>query len=496
MLWTLESETEMKKYTSIQAEKHFAPDRRYRSAARRLSFNDRTKRDPQRIRMRRILLLALCAAALTGCRRPASRAGRPGAEPSADSSFTKPISFAILEDYDKGESLSEVAQDFALFRELGVPVWRGSLGWDDYEPEPGRFDFRWLEQFAALADSTGISLRPYLGYTPRWAGRPGKDDQAWNDPPRDLKQWRRFVRAIAGALAPHPSIKSYEIYNEENVPLWWDGTLEDYTAVLNAGAEAVRGADPDAEVLLGGMVWPDLEWLDGACTDRNAPFDVLPFHAYPETWTPESVTVETYLGSDFGGEFLDPADQQCGLKPIWINETGFATTPGRTERQQADWWVRAFATFLSARRVEHLGIYEIKDQRQDTPVIGDAPNYYLGLLRADRSPKLAFHTVKFLVRLFGTDSITVADGDIAVHARDAAPGKVYHHLFIRPDGRQLIFVWARGSSPTVDLRLARSGRRVASYSLDGKRTDWREFDGQVIQGVKLTPGEARVFEVQ
>jgi hypothetical protein len=265
--------------------------------------------------------------------------------------------------------------------------------------------------------------------------------------------------------------------------------------VLNTGAEAVRAADPDAQVLLGGMVWPDLEWLDGACADGQARFDVLPFHAYPETWTPESVTVETYLGPDFQREFLDPADNQCGVKPVWINETGFATTPGKTERQQADWWMRAFATFLAARRVEHLGIYEIKDQRPNTPVIGDAPNYYLGLLRVDRSPKLAFHTVKMLLRLFDSDSITVADGELAVQARNAATGKVYHHLFIRPDGRQLIFVWARGSSPTVDLRLHRPGSRVIAYGLDGKATDLPEFAGHQIKGIKLVRGEARVFEV-
>src|SRR5918994_7957389 len=290
--------------------------------------------------MSRNLLVVLCAGiAVTGCGGPPAKAARLAAEPSAGSSFTKPISFAILEDYDKGDSLSEVAKDFSLFKELGVPVWRGSFGWDDYEPEPGKFDFHWKRQFAALADSTGISLRPYLGYTPQWAGRPGKDDQAWNDSPRDLNHWRRFVRALAGALAAHPSIKSYEIYNEENVPLWWDGTLQEYAAVLGAGTEALRAADPDAQVLLGGMVWPDLEWLDGTCQDGRAPFDVLPFHAYPETWTPESVTVETYLGSGYT-DFLEQADEHCGARPIWINETGFATSPGKSERQQAAWWIR------------------------------------------------------------------------------------------------------------------------------------------------------------
>jgi hypothetical protein len=434
-------------------------------------------------RLRGVVLLGIsCALGPgTGCRGPGSQSPTPSTP--ASRSFTKPISFAILEDYDKGTPLAVVARDFARFKELGVTTWRGSFGWDDYEPEPGQFDFTWLRQFARLADSSGISLRPYLGYTPAWAGRPGQDDQAWNDPPRRVADWRRFVAALTQALAGHRSIESYEIYNEENVPLWWDGSREEYAAVLRAGAEAVRAGDPDVEVLLGGMVWPDPDWLEGSCTGGSAPFDLLPFHAYPETWTPESVTVETYLGAGYT-DFLEQADEHCGAKPVWINETGFATSPGKSEQQQADWWIRAFATFLAAPRVEHIGVYEIKDQPQNTPVIGDAPNYYLGLLRTDGSPKVAFGTVKLLLRLFHGDSITVGSA-----------ARLHHHLFIRPDGGQLVFVWDRGSGATVDLRLRRPGSRVISYGLDGKATDPPEFDGNQIKGVRLVPGEARVFEV-
>jgi polysaccharide biosynthesis protein PslG len=57
---------------------------------------------------------------------------------------------------------------------------RCSLGWDDYEPERGRFDFAWLDSFADLARRDLIGLRPYIGYTPRWVGLPGHDDQDWN----------------------------------------------------------------------------------------------------------------------------------------------------------------------------------------------------------------------------------------------------------------------------------------------------------------------------
>jgi polysaccharide biosynthesis protein PslG len=434
-------------------------------------------------------MMVSVGATLVAChpREPTTRpAGSPGV-------FTKPISLAILEDYDKGHDLAEVARDFRLYRELGIPVWRGSFGWDDYEPQRGRYDFEWLGRFVALADSMGISLRPYLGYTPEWAARRGKDEHAWNDPPRRAEDWVRFATALASKLKSSRRLLSYEIYNEENVPLWWEGTAEEYAGILRAGASAIRRADPDVQILLGGMVWPDLDWLEVTCQGGRAPFDVLPFHAYPETWTPDSITIENYLGPNYREDFIAEADRLCGPKPIWINETGFATTPGKSEREQAEWWVRAFATFLAEPRVEHLGIYEIRDQ-QGTPVIGDAPNYYLGLLRPDGTPKLSFSTVKLLVRLFGTDSITVADSELRVRVTEGQAGKLYHHLFIRPDGRQLVFVWDRTSGPTVELELPRAATGITAYSSDGQESVWRETRGRSISGVRLQPGVVRIFQ--
>ena len=432
-------------------------------------------------------LAALAVALLAGC------APSPGPDPRAGPVF-KPLSFAVLEDYDKGADLRDVARDFALMRELGVPAWRGSFGWDDYEPERGRYDFTWLDRFARLADSAGVALHPYLGYTPSWAAAGGRDDRAWNDPPRAIADWTAFAESIARALGRHPSIRSWEIYNEENVPLWWDGSAETYAEVLRRGAAAVRRGDPDARVLLGGMVWPDLEWLETACAGGPpAPFAVLPFHAYPDTWTPDSVTVERYLGDHFADRFVAEADQLCSRHPVWINEAGFATVPGKTEQAQAAWWARAFATFLAEPRIEHLGIYELRDQRLDTPVIGDAPNYYLGLIRRDGTRKPAFETVKLLVRLFGRDSIAVEDA-LQVEIRSGAAGELHRHMFRRPDGRRILFLWDRRGRPAVRLRLEQPVRRAVRWALNGTSAPWRVSGGRTLD-VILTPDRVEVFEL-
>jgi polysaccharide biosynthesis protein PslG len=390
-------------------------------------------------------------------------------------SARKALSLAILEDYDKHHDLDSVAGDFSRFRELGITTWRGSFGWDDYEPEPGKYDFTWLVDFVELARDSGITLRPYVGYTPEWAasGRTA-DGQVWNDPPRDLATWQRFIDTLVGTLAAYPNVASWEIYNEENVALWWDGTAAEYNAVLSAAAERIRARDPDAEVLIGGTVWPDGDWLEAAClTHRNAgAFDIAAFHAYPETW-PDTVPLEEYLDENYRRGYLETVDSACGGKPVWINEAGFATTPGRTEEDQARWWARAFPVFLSAPRVEHIGVYEIRDLRPESDVIGDAPNYYLGLLRVDGTPKLAFRTVAMLARLFDADSLTVMD-----HALELTPAAdLQRHLFQMADGRQLLFVWRydaiaatqSGSAPirSIAVTLPSAGSRAVRHRLDG-----------------------------
>lgn len=410
---------------------------------------------------------------------------------------SKPVSFALLEDYDKGHDLEDIAADFRLMVELGADTWRGSWGWDDYEPEPGRYDFEWLHRFVALAADHGIKLRPYLAYTAPWAAKGGEDGEYWNDPPRDVEAWYRFVHALASEMSVYPNVLSYEIGNEQNVPLWWEGTRAEFAEVLRRGADAVRAADPDAEVIAGGLVWPDAEWTAEICLEHGAAgsFDIAAFHAYAETWFPPEITVENYLGEGYRAGYLATLRDACGDPPVWINELGYPTSASGTEEDQARWWVRAIASFLAEPSIEHIGIYEIKDLPRDQPVIGDAENYYLGITYADRSKKLAFHTLKLLIDLLDVGTLTVADGELAVSVVEGETGKLYHHLFRRPDGVQVLFVWDRTGRSTLDLSIASPGTGALEYALDGTASPYPAFDGRTLRGVRLTPNAVRIFAI-
>lgn len=434
-----------------------------------------------------MLLLIVSSCVLAAAARPT------GARTPAE---TKTVAFSILEDYDKGEPLADVARDFALFHELGITTWRGSIPWDHYEPSRGRFDFGWLERFAALAARDGITLRPYLAYTPQWAAG-GDPHEAWHEPPRRLADWTAFVTAVARALRRYPNVVSFEIYNEENVPQWWSGTAAGYNRVLRAAADAIHAANPHLQVIFGGMVFPDARWIGAACTAaHNGPkFDVIPFHAYPETWTPPGVDVEHYLGDGFGRDFVRPADRACGPKPIWINETGFATTPGRSELDQAEWWARAIATFVAAPRIQEIGVYEIKDLRQDREAIGGAANYHLGITNADRKKKLAFSTIRRLVALLGGTPVTVDDAALKVGVAQGDPAHVYHHMFTRRDGRRVVLVWDKIEAARLELGLPGTATRAVEYAIDGTASPYGRLDGTTLADVALEPGRVRIFEV-
>lgn len=102
--------------------------------------------------------------------------------------------------------------------------------------------------------------------------------------------------------------------------------------------------------------------------------------------------------------------------------------------------------------------------------------------------KLAFHTVDLLTDLLDVTPLTVT-------VTKGKPGALYHHLFIRPGGDQILFVWDKSGRPTVNLQVRQRGAAATEYGFDGSSSTYPEFDGRTLRNVQLTPGEVRIFEI-
>jgi hypothetical protein len=298
-------------------------------------------------------------------------------------------------------------------------------------------------------------------------------------------------------LGDHPNVLSYEIYNEMNLSLWWDGSIEQYMETLKQAAQAVHAADPNAQIILGGLSEPDARWLRPLMQAGYARYyDILAFHSYAETWTDANAVVEKYLGVEYQNQFLADQQQYGEGEPVWVNEMGYATTPERTEEQQANWFARAISTFLARPEIEQIGLYEIKDLDPGVEAIGDAKNYYLGLTYKDRTKKLAFHTVDLITDLLDTGTLTIADTQVQVLAGNQEATKyLFYHLFIRPDGAQVLFVWDRVRDSSITLQLQTPGSSAEYFSLAGEAAPYPAFDGSTLKDIQLTAGSVQIFRI-
>ena len=403
------------------------------------------------------------------------------------------VTLALREDYEKGDDLSDIAKDFALMNELGIGELQFNIGWDDYEPRPGVYDFAWLHKFVDLAAQHGIKLRPYICYPPGWAAK------AWNSPPADLDHWREFCLALGRDMKRHPNILSYEIWMEQNSQMWWAGTIEEYRSLFDQAAEALRSADPDCEIFFDGLTVPNHQWLDVFADGATDCGDAVLLHCFHETWGPRGVAIEDSLGPLYTDHFLPVVERRAAGKPIWMSECGYSTL-NRSEESQANFIARAVPHFLAntagGHRFTRFTYYETKDLPEGSPMIGDEHNYHFGLCRADRTKKLAFHTYALLAKLLNGRAIAPADHEVSITAIEGCFGKQYHHLLKRDDSAQILFVYDKENSVTARAVLATSGKTCTKYALDGTSQMWPGFDGHTISDLQLSPGDVSVFEIK
>jgi hypothetical protein len=127
-------------------------------------------------------------------------------------------------------------------------------------------------------------------------------------------------------------------------------------------------------------------------------------------------------------------------------------------------------------------------------VIGDAPNYHLGLTRTDRAKKLAFYTVDLLTDLLDTGTISALVDGVTITPGTSAT--MFHHLFERPDGDRVLFVWTGNGTRRVSIELKESHRAVTEFTLAGAAHPVNDFDGRVLRDVDLESDVPRIFRLQ
>lgn len=370
------------------------------------------------------------------------------------------VPIGLCEDYPKeSRSLASARRDLELLHTNGIHVLRISFSWLDMEPEPGKYDWSFWDDFVRMAvDEYHARLIPYVCYTPRWASSSTNEDY-WRQPPADNARFAEFITRLVARYKDR--IHSWEIWNEPDNPYYWRGTVQQFAALLQTGARAVRQTDPTAKVVMGGLAWnPDFLSAVLADTAAISNVDVINLHNYYETWASDPLEwIPAYVGR------ADDLIHQHGQhQPIWLAEVGYSDfrqgsfvsdeytahfQDEHTPAAQAESLFRVMTLAFASGDISLVAWYRIHDLPPTQKVIGDENNRFLGIVDVQDRAKPALRALQFFDSLF-PQGFRCLDNEIRVSKVIGQP--VETHAFERPDGVVIVAAWLRTYVPGLDAR--------------------------------------------
>jgi hypothetical protein len=235
---------------------------------------------------------------------------------------------------------TDVGLDVA--RDTSVGWVRIDFNWLDAEPSQGAFNFALFDTLVDGANARGLKVLAVLAYTPAWASTGDlKGDGSTNDIPV-AGAYEAFVTAAVNHFQGR--ITHYEIWNEPNLDIFFEGTPDDYIArILIPGADAVHAACPTCMVVGPALASVGGEydvWLDKSLAAAKDKIDIISGHAYapfPKEGTSIGQTSDSFFNKleshrvvkigdavIYEGplSYREVMDKYGVKKPFWLTETG------------------------------------------------------------------------------------------------------------------------------------------------------------------------------
>ncbi|HEX2948359.1 MAG TPA: sugar-binding protein [Armatimonadota bacterium] len=288
-------------------------------------------------------------------------------------------------------SIDKIPEKFDLLKRMGAAWTRDDLLWWRVEKPDGQFIYPPAnDQYLQEIKGTGIT--PYFilgGLHPSF--RKGLPPTT----PDDLAAYGRFCQDAVGRYKN--DVHTWEIWNEPNIKFGWNITpdAEKYAALLKAGSQAVKSADPNAKV--SGCVTAniDFDYIERVLKAGGGQYmDVLSIHPYRYPTMPE---MSGHVNEMRALQDLLNKYNTTSLK-VWISEVGYPTHIGDTgvsEALAAAYLVRFSLLSLQFPCVERIFYYDFQDD-------GDTPTYnehHFGMIHRDYSAKVSYAAYNTMVRM-------------------------------------------------------------------------------------------------
>lgn len=425
------------------------------------------------------------------------------------------VTFALGEDYPRSNPAAYEAH-FRMLRDLHIDALRISVAWNDYEPARGQFDWARLDDFIELAvDRYGLSLMIYVWYFPSWATVGG----GWKDPVRYVADFGHFVYTLVDRYKGR--VSHWMIGNEQDHADFWLGTPEEFAALLEVGVDAVRRADPEALVAMGGITSMGTHKAQfvravAEATPALGQVDFTSVHAYYETWHPDPVEQLYNRLLEYAAmiEPYVPPEAQ-----VWVDEMGYSDyvrPDGRgsdwyaprhdyekTRPYQAEYFNKAILRLMATEIPTAIAWYRIRDLDPGLGVIGDENNHHLGIVDVTGFPKPIYYAIARTRALFD-QPVRVVDDRLAVRSERGTFARLVSHAYEREDGSLLIAGWREvGGEERAEVRIAglhRGVRAVVAHTATGIQSvyegwSWSEDGVLTLRDVPFVHQRVTLWEV-
>ena len=256
----------------------------------------------------------------------------------------------LCEDYPEETTTSEkIQKNFDVLRETGTKLLRFGIGWDGIEEAPDAHNWRFWDEIVDTAEREGVTLLPYVCYTPQWLG--DDPENFWRETPRDLDRFGKFMFQIAQRY--RGKIRSWELWNEPDNRDYWRGSAKQFARMFKAGASAVRRADPQASVVLGGLAGdPDSNFMRALVRNHHITryCDIINFHSYFETWDKTRAEELPRRVEEYRDVLLSSSRKPAAAPDLWLAEFGYSSAPLKGGKVSE--WVTA------AHKFEHTAEFQ------------------------------------------------------------------------------------------------------------------------------------------
>jgi hypothetical protein len=408
------------------------------------------------------------------------------------------------EDRDSG-----VTRLLSLGREAGVDWAREELSWANLEPHhKGEMNYQYYDERVLELAHAGYGIVGVLLTTPEWArvadcaSREGRIADYWC-PPANAQDYGDFVRTIVEHYdgdgvddAPgSPRVAVWQLWNEPSTRGTWPGTPAEYGALMAAGYNAAKAADPSALVITGGVYLYDgmgtdpndgLPFLNAAFAavpEAAGAFDALAIHPYMPTAAPDAPvifsTITMWGRLENAQRWLREHSGGGSPRPLWVTEVGWSTCqperPGcngdvaKDEEQQANYLVRTYAIAL-AQGVQHVSYFQLEDKFDGDSGVFWGEASVLGTDGEGYRQKPAYQAYRVLThQLDGMRFVGFgAHNTFRYNPTIKNPQDLYHLRF-EGRGEQVDILWHNAGSQSITFTRA-PGRAAEWIDRDGNAT--------------------------